>query len=596
VVAWSLAGLAVALLVAGTVLSLLGPWTDGPRLEPHDRAMFTAFLMYAFAGALVASRRPANPIGWLLLADGLLFELAGFSAGYAHAALFARSLALPAGAVIAWAGDAVWNPILAVSAVVVLLFPTGQLRSPRWRPVLLAGVVCAAAAFAADAFAPGPLGGSLSRIDNPLGIADASGALTVAGFIAAIGGPLLLLAALCSALLRFRESAGTDRRQMQVLAYAVALLAVGLVGAAALQLADSGTGVYSLGFVLPLTVFPVAVGIAVLRYRLHDIDVVIERSIVAGGLVAFTTCVYVTAIAGVGALIGRGTGTDVLLAAAATVVVAVMFRPLRARLRRVAGRVAYGAASPTELAAGVAIHTLGAFRTFRDEVPVPPSAWQSKSARTLVKILVAQRGRPTPRQTLSDLLWPGEESERGGRRLSAALAAARSVLDPGQRHGADHFIAAAGDTIRLDLTHVVVDVEEFLRAAHDAMGLDPASRRRTTALTAAARRYSGEFLEEDRHADWAVGVREEALAAYLAVLRALAETAARSESYEAAIRHYQRILDNDRCDGEAHFGVIAALERAGRHAEAQRRYRAYVSCMDELELPASSFPAAQAPV
>jgi MFS family permease len=229
VVAWSLAGLAVALLVAGTVLSLLGPWTDGPRLEPHDRAMFTAFLMYAFAGALVASRRPANPIGWLLLADGLLFELAGFSAGYAHAALFARSLALPAGAVIAWAGDAVWNPILAVSAVVVLLFPTGQLRSPRWRPVLLAGVVCAAAAFAADAFAPGPLGGSLSRIDNPLGIADASGALTVAGFIAAIGGPLLLLAALCSALLRFRESAGTDRRQMQVLAYAVALLAVGLV-------------------------------------------------------------------------------------------------------------------------------------------------------------------------------------------------------------------------------------------------------------------------------------------------------------------------------------------------------------------------------
>ncbi len=591
--AWSLGALAPALFVAGTVLSLLGSSPHGPRLGTTDRLVFAVFLTCAGVGALVAARRPRNPIGWLLLAEGLLFEFAGFSIGYVQHALFARPGSLPAGRVVAWAGNSIWIPFLATAVFVFLLFPSGRLRSPRWRPLVALGLVFGAAAFASEALAPGSFGGSLASVNNPLGIEGAGGVLSAMGTIAdALGGPLLVGAALLSLLLRFRAAGGTERRQLRWLAYAGALVAVSFTLGELLQVVGVPNSVYPLFYVLPLAALPIAVGIAVLRYRLYEIDIVIDRTVVVAGLAGFVTCVYLAVLVGVGAAVGRGSGSNVVLAVVATAVVAVAFQPVRERVQRLARRLAYGGPSPRE-EAGVAVRSLGAFRVFRDGVPIPATAWQSKKARALLKILLARRGRSTPRDLLMEALWPEQDPARLANRLSVALATVRAVLDPHKGHPPEHFVAADKDSIRLELEHVTVDVEEFLGHARDGLALASAGRadEAVTPLAEAEALYVGDFLEEDLYEDWAADLREEARATYIAVARTLAERALESGDRDAAVRYYLRILDKDFWDEEAHLRLVSALERAGRHGEARRRYGAYAARMGELDLPISPFPA-----
>src|SRR6266542_79518 len=591
--AWSLGAFALALYVAGTVLSLLDASQDGPRFATTDRVLFAAFLSYAVVGALVASRRPRNPIGWLLLCEGLLFEFVGFSIGYVNYALFARPGSLPAGRVVAWAGNSIWIPILVTAAFVFLLFPSGRLRSPRWRPLVALGLLFGAAAFASEAFAPGSLGGSLSSVSNPLGIEGAGGVLSALGTVGdALGGPLLVGAALLSFLLRFRAAGGAERRQLQWLAYAAALVAVSFAFGLLLEVLGVPSSVYPLFYVLPLAALPIAVGIAVLRFRLYEIDVVIDRTVFVAGLAGFVTCVYLAVLVGVGAAVGRGTGSNVVLAAVATAVVAVAFQPARERVQRLARRLAYGGPSAREEASRLAIRSLGAFRLFRDGVPVPATAWQSKKARTLLKILVARRGRATPRDLLMEALWPEEDPARLANRLSVALATARAVLDPDKRHPSDHFVTADKDSIRLDLEHVAVDVEEFLRRADEGLACHREGRldAARAALQAADALYAGDFLEEDRYQDWAGALREEARAVYISVARALGEAAVSGGDHDAAVRCYLKILAKDTFDEEAHLGLVAILQREGRHGEARRQYRAYTARMVELQVPAAPFP------
>ena len=591
---WSLGVLALAFFVGGIALSLLASSSEGPHLGTADGLLFAAFLSYAGVGALVASRRPRNGVGWLLLTEGLLFEFVCFSIGYVHYTLFARPGSLPAGRVVAWAGNSIWIPILVTAAFALLLFPTGRLRSPRWRPFVGVGLVFAAAAFASEAFAPGSFGGSLSRVRNPLGIEGAGGVLSAMGTIAdALGGPLLIGAALISFLLRFRGAGGTERRQLRWLAYASALLAVSFTLGELLQGLGVPDSVYPLFFVLPLAALPVVVGITILRYRLYGIDVVIDRTVVVAGLVGFVTCVYLAVLVGVGAAVGRGTGSNVVLAVVATAVVAVAFQPARERVQRLARRLAYGVPPDREEQGDLAIRSLGAFRVFRHGVPVAATAWQSKKARTLLKILVARRGRSTPRDVLMEVLWPEEDPAKLTNRLSVALATARGVLDPSKRHPAEHFIAADKDAMRLDLEHVAIDIEDFLRRAQDELALERKQRtdEAMAALAEAKALYVGDFLEEDLYEDWAAGLREEARASYIAIARTLAGHSLEAGEHDAAIRYYLRVLDKDSWDEEAHLRVVTALERAGRHGEARRRYRAYASRMGELDLPVSPFPA-----
>ncbi len=238
------------------------------------------------------------------------------------------------------------------------------------------------------------------------------------------------------------------------------------------------------------------------------------------------------------------------------------------------------------------IGALGRFRVLRDGEPVPPTAWQSKKARDLLKILVARRGRPTTRETLFEVLWPDEDPEPLANRLSVALATMRAVLDPDKRFATDWFVGGDKQAVWLDLGHVDVDVEAFLSAATEGLrlqreGEDGPARR---ALESAEGRYGGEFLEEDPYEDWAVGLREEAQAAYISVTRLLADSAAGAGDADGATRYFLRILERDAYDEAAHLGLVGALLAAGRHGEARRRYGIYADRMEEMGVEAAPFP------
>jgi DNA-binding SARP family transcriptional activator len=594
-VAWSLFGLAAALLGGFAVLSAAGSPAHGPRVGAVDVLVFVLFLAYAAVGALVASRRPANPVGWLLLCQGLLFEFTAFSLGYVKHGLFARPGSLPAATWMAWVGQWIWIPqFFAIPALLFLLFPDGRLRSSRWRVVVwLIGAV-SVAGFISSALAPGSLGGSLSSVRNPLGVEGAQ-ALRVLGTVAAgVGGPVFL-AALTSFILRFRGSRGAERQRLKWLAYAAALLVLSFGLGDLLQALGLAGAVTSIFWVVPVAFIPVAAGIAVLGYRLYDIDILISKTIVFGALAALATAVYVAMVAGIGAAVGHGTGSNVGLAIAATTVAAVAFQPVRERMHRRVRRIVFGPPTAAELQAGVSVRCLGAFRVFRDGEPVPVNAWQSKKARTLLKILLARRGRSTTREFLMDALWPEEDPDKLANRLSVALATVRSVLDPAKRHPPDYFLAGGKDAVRLNLAHLPVDVEAFISLAEQGLALDRQGRtlQAEGLLRQAEASYGGDFLEEDPYEDWAVDLREEAHSTYVSVAKTLARLAETVGDHDSAARYYLRILEKDSWDERAHLGLVKVLERAGRHGEARRRYRTYVQRMEEIDVPATAFPAAQ---
>jgi DNA-binding SARP family transcriptional activator len=240
----------------------------------------------------------------------------------------------------------------------------------------------------------------------------------------------------------------------------------------------------------------------------------------------------------------------------------------------------------------VVIITLGGFAVQRDGVLVEASEWQSRKARDLVKVLVARRGRRIGRETLMELLWPDEDPERLSNRLSVALATARGVLERGRSQAAFPVIRADADAVWLDTSRVSVDVDRFLVAARSALD---AARGSTSggavhALLAAEARYTGEFLEDDPFADWAVPLREEARAMYVSLARQLALALEQAGDLDSAARYTLRILERDRYDEDASLQLVATLDRAGRHGEARRQYRAYVARMRELEVEPMAFP------
>jgi DNA-binding SARP family transcriptional activator len=167
------------------------------------------------------------------------------------------------------------------------------------------------------------------------------------------------------------------------------------------------------------------------------------------------------------------------------------------------------------------------------------------------------------------------------------------VLDPEKRHPPDWFVAADKSAIGLDLEHVELDVDLFLAAAAEATRLARAGDRSgaRSSREVAESLYGGDFLEEDPYDDWAVGLREEAQATYIALARTLAETAATDGDADGATRFYLRILERDAFDEGAHLGLVAALADSGRHGEARRRYGFYATKMEEIGVEAAPFPA-----
>jgi DNA-binding SARP family transcriptional activator/Tfp pilus assembly protein PilF len=234
----------------------------------------------------------------------------------------------------------------------------------------------------------------------------------------------------------------------------------------------------------------------------------------------------------------------------------------------------------------LAIVTLGRFAVLRDGEPIPVSAWQSRKARDLLKLLAARRGRPLTRDAAAEVLWPGEDAGPLSNRLSVALSTLRKVLDPDRARPADHFIAADSRSLTLRVDHVSVDVIAFLHAADEGVAL--ASRGDWGAAEAKLRdaegHYTGDFLEEDLYEDWPVDCREEARSAAMEVSRLLARAASRRGDEEHAGRHLRRLLERDPYDGDAWTALVGAQLRLGRYGEARRQHAAYARRMGELDI------------
>ena len=257
-------------------------------------------------------------------------------------------------------------------------------------------------------------------------------------------------------------------------------------------------------------------------------------------------------------------------------------RELGINLEAAAGAAGTYAAFPRRSGAEVSIVTLGAFRVLRPDGPVPNSAWQSKQARDVLKILASHRGKPVPRDVLMEALWPEQDPAPLANRLAVLLATIRAVLDPEKAHDTDHFVVSRSGAVALDLAHVEVDVDRFLHLVE--AGLDA---RNPELLVRAVELYAGDFLPEDAYEDWAAAMRDEARSTYVAAARALARHATDADS---AARFLQRLLAVEPYDEEAHLALVETLVTAGRHGEARRRYLRYTALMNEIDVEPAPFP------
>ena len=365
---------------------LAADFTLRANLTPAQASTYSLFFDVAFsafavsstiAGTLIVVRQRRNVIGWLLLAVPLWAAFAFVAGDYATYTLVTAPGSLPFGRAAAWIDRWAIVPALSIPILLFLLFPDGRVPSRRWRPVLW--LACAAPAVTALLFAltPGRMTGAFAdlaavRVINPTGIDGAGGVITILSEIT--GGASLVAAVLAGASLvaRFRSRRGDERQQIKWLAFVgVAFLAeLALTGAVAAIL-GTGPAADTWGNVMYAVMFgtlglgiPAACAVAILKYRLYDIDVVISKTLVYAVLAAFITAVYVLLVVGIGSLAGSGGRPDLGLSILATALVAVAFQPVRTRAQRLANRLVYGQrATPYQALAQLSERMAGTYAT-----------------------------------------------------------------------------------------------------------------------------------------------------------------------------------------------------------------------------------------
>ena len=349
VLAWTMFGVALVGLVVRVWLEIL----NGAHSE-LEGGLLDGFVFFSFpaVGVVLATKRPGNPLGWLMLAIGLTF--AGPGAPYARYATITRGGSLP-GAGLAIAFDSPgWVPFIGLSGFLLLLFPDGHLPTPRWRWFAWACAVGLTVLYLTILFSPNQgVDYDLPQIQNPIAI-DAlrdGGSLAFLLLFVAFA-PITVVGGAVAIIRRRRRTADpVQRQQLRLLTWAAGVIAIVYVLAFVPEIVGIGDAwsnwigsLAAASFVL----IPITIGIAVLRYRLYDIDFVIRKTVVFAVVAGFIALVYVALVAGIGALVGSGSGP--FLSALAAAVVALVFQPVRARARRVADRIVYGKrATPYEV-------------------------------------------------------------------------------------------------------------------------------------------------------------------------------------------------------------------------------------------------------
>ena len=337
-------GLCVAFAVATGVLLLLGVTETTPADEfglagVGGAAFAVASLAFGVTGALVASRVPGNPIGWILCAMGVLIGFGNLAYQYADYALFVEPGALPSGDVAAVAQNLGLTPCFGLLGLVLLLFPDGRLRSRRWRPAAGIALLGSGLVQFGYAFRPGPLDEPFENVMNPIGL----GSTDLLESFVGLGWLLMTVSVALGAasmILRLRRSSGVEHEQLKWIAFAAA--GIGVVFALNfLSFILEIEGIDSLRIVvlgLTFSAFPVAAGIAILRYRLYDIDVVINRTLVYGALTASLVAVYLASVLLLQLALGGVTEDSNLAIAGSTLAVAAVFRPARVRIQALVDR------------------------------------------------------------------------------------------------------------------------------------------------------------------------------------------------------------------------------------------------------------------
>jgi hypothetical protein len=339
--AWSLWTISVVLTALSLFLLVLNLAHPGTHI--FDWWLGNATIVIdVTVGAIVASRRPENPVGWLLCLSGVAVSTSSFTSQYAIYALLAQPGSLPAGEAMAWI--AAWTLPIMISFQVsyLLLFPTGRLPSRRWRWLAWLIVAFVLAGVITSAVSPGAYLGSLGPIRNPLGM---EGFTNIYKAILYTLSPVLFLAAALSVFMRLRRSVGVERQQIKWLAYAAAGFAIGVI-LLSIPIAIDTPRWYAWAanaiFVAVTPGVPISIGIAILRYRLFKIDLIINRTLVYGSLTATLAALYFGVIVVLQRVFVLLTSQQSTLAVvASTLLIAAMFQPLRRRIQSFIDRLFY---------------------------------------------------------------------------------------------------------------------------------------------------------------------------------------------------------------------------------------------------------------
>jgi signal transduction histidine kinase len=405
ILAWSLVGASALLCALAVWLAVL---QDGDLAFTISAALLAA-IPFPLIGALIASRFPSNAIGWIFVAVGLLQALNVFGSEYARYTLLTNPDSLPFAGTASVVAFVAWMPSLGLlTTFLLLLFPDGRLPSRRWRwAAWLSGVGIALVLIGAG-------GGALFVPARTL-FSEGDVPFPAWGTGLAAGGALMVLlgavASVTSLVLRFRGSRGEERQQLKWMAFAgVFAFLVIAVQFLPIQVPFYLEVLMGLG----LLAIPTASGIAILRYRLYDIDVVISKTVVYGALAAFVTLVYVGIVVGVGALVGSQ--GNLVLSILATAIIALAFQPVRRWASHLANRIVYGKrATPYEVLSVLA-QGMGGSYSAEDVLPRMASivGKGTGAARAEVWLRVGDDLR-------REAVWPDADADRALLRIGNGL-------------------------------------------------------------------------------------------------------------------------------------------------------------------------------
>jgi two-component system NarL family sensor kinase len=462
-VAWA-GGALIAVLAAGAVaFEIANGGSETPGGLNYVPAITSACLAFGLPGALVLAQGRAVRIGALTMLIGVSFGLTGVATGWAVRAVGVDPGSLPAGEAAIWLCNWAWVPGYCAIPILLLYLPDDRLPSPRWRPLVLvaiAGIVLLAVGTAVSPYALDDLPLAFGEPVNPLAVEELGTPLTTLAAVLLVACTALALA---SIVLRFRRATGTARDQLKWVALGGAATVVIL--AASFAAGEQGDVVAAVGMV-PL---PASVAVAVLRHRMWDVDLVINRSLVYAALTVIVVAVYVALVSVIGELVD-----DTVAGIVAVGLVAVALQPLHGRLQRAANQLVYGDRDDP----GAALRRLGQRLVAADEV-LPAVAETVARALRLPYVAVAVDGGPVAShgkarraeriqlryrgQRVGELAAAPREPGRGfapaDRRALEAIA--------NQVAAAAHAVALTADLRRSRERLVLAREEERRRLRHD---------------------------------------------------------------------------------------------------------------------------------